>query len=558
MSSIYVISDLHIKKQRMTIFDDCYQETTFQFFEKQLTEDDLLLICGDLLDKGGLKDTEEVVSNSKNVLDYFCSLNCHVMFIPGNHDIADDLAVDLNHKYDRINEILRSCREKSTNLLPTNISNERVIVSTYVFDQKILIIGLNSTCNIGLKHESGSIDLEVLERELKEIRNRINNYDILTKVAILHHNCYPVGDNSKEIDLNNRENINGNIIGAADLRTLFQRNEIKVVISGHAHGNQTVGVKNYIGEKSIQYITVDSLTETGSDSISMSRFVISDSGTFQTQIIYAFTKVGSISKWSELKTLPLIENSESPFDCMSENLLSDNELKSKQNLFASNKDTINKYATDAITYLKDRIREKKLLKTGHFCNNDDCTLTWIDTTSFISDVYKLDKICCFFEKIYHDEIHKADVFIGLGMKGTILANALRVYSKKNIVVYYPDDDDDVENFNKTSSFENVLSNGKNFLILTDVYSSGNTVKKFYRKFRSYLESKEVQVMCVFNRSKTKACYGEITGGSNEVPVDDILYETYKLWSLCNIPAISCENTRSDCPIYKDSLCEISY
>lgn len=539
MSSIFTIADLHIKSDGMTILKDTFRDETNSFLLEKVHEDDLLLICGDLINQGGSSETEKVLENARDALDFFCSFKCPVMFIPGNHDISDELNDGtLTGKYSRVIEMLKLTSEKHANLLTSNISTNHVVVSHYEINE-FLIIGLNSTCSIGKEHGSGYIDAHQLKDDLDKLKNEIPNFDSLHKVVVTHHNFFPYGNNDTELEAYNRDTYNGNMRNSSEIKNLLNDYGVDITISGHTHGNQTVEVNNYFEENNQKYITVGSLEIQGNDSISMSEFKLSNSGKIYSQSIYAFTKVNNHGKWSLFRELSL--------DSSDAVQLEDYHTSSFESASQNKKEIASKKAEE---FLKKSIQEKRLLKTGHFCVDNECTLTWIDTTPYIVDASKLNEICIYFISKF-DELKEADVFIGIGMKGTIIANALSSYCRNAKVVYWPDENVVSDETYMTSFFKNDLSNYRKPFIITDVYSTGGTIQKVYNKFQRYLRNADFSVLCIFIRSKLRC-------DNLHVAENNFDLKRYKIRSLYSIPSISCSYTPDQCPIYKDNLCEIRF
>ncbi len=554
MNSLFVIADLHLD-----VAHECYLykrfDSVLNFFKDKCNDGDVIIICGDLFNRGGYEDTAEInLDEIAEMLKRLSELPVKIIFSPGNHDIATDILTNKkyskdselfedNEKYSRILSLFDRVNSKTENKINVSLSNETVIVDAQAIGNT-LIIALNSTHKIGIKNESGYIDEELLASELSELKRKYDDYDDLTKIAVLHHNVHVYGYSTQEEKAYNKEGSSGNVVNASEVIDILMQHGINDIICGHEHASQSYEYNNWLNFQRHRLHIVGSLGVDGTTH-TITEFSINDvDGSITKEIIYAYVEIANNGKFLLFDEFGPDQQLYSPFE---------NDICFESERIEQNKSR-KEHAEEAKKYLYDVIKEEKLIATGHYHKEKQGFLTWLDMTNLISKRRHMDMIIQSFLNVYGDIIEAADAYVGLGMKGTLLVNALRPFLGQRKVSYWYDSEPVSMEKETSKIFENNFISINRILIIEDIYCTGRSVDRFIVQNKNCLRDKEIDVLCVFDMSEREdLMYDRVH--------DDILVDetniTYKACALAYIPARKCgEDDYTRCKLYSENLCSI--
>lgn len=581
--TILFIADLHYSKKSI-LNKESYLNSFYQsILDKEKKSIDILVIAGDICDKGGNEhDYDKITNVIKQIMD---KLNIKkIVVVPGNHDVSravlegikGDNGVDgdqlwkYSQKYKYFKKIERL----------TDIDVEKVIVSKALIKDKFLFLGIDSNQRIGIKDEVGFIDPEKLEQELIELDNSYKK-DSLVKIVVMHHNPNIYDNQLEGIGENNY--VDSGKIGNFDkknwekIKNIFIKHNIKIVLTGHVHGSKAQFVSDCEdGDAGIYYSSV------GSIGVDFNNELLDILEKVDSRCLSQDDKEEKLSKLiNDLQTdnvLLSVSNRHNTYGIITvngnqlveqhyKNLADEGENKwipwyttpKKHNFY---KDKVTPFSSTTITEslnysqkdtdeeieerIMDIVRKEHLYKTGHFHRKDQCTMNWIDTSVLLTNVTYLKLITDYIVKKFNNIIDAAKCIVGLGMEGSILMTYIRYKYPEKLYSYYPS-----RNYNY-NEFENIILEGQeleNIVVLTDVIHTGSTLKTFAEENKDKIkDDNPVQAIAIFLTDR-------INDDSLTVPKNGDKNKNIEIrtQALLKVPIKPCGNNISSCEVLNSHL-----
>ena len=545
---------------------------------------DILVIAGDVCDKGGSEADYEKVADLINYIMEKIDIK-KVIVVPGNHDVNRNVLMGLRGDKDRDEDMMWKYVEKYKyfkNLSKINnvkIDLEKAIVSCELVCDNYLFMGIDSNCKIGITDGVGYVDVEKLENEFAELQNHYGEeYNDLMKIVVMHH--YPHYYVSHLEKAANNNNLCAKTIGNFDLdnweklKKLFNKYGVRVVLTGHIHGSQISATSDCEeGETEIYYSAIGSLgmnfnseladilkciDESSMTSSQQEKYheflewfesdsvILSVSNHHNTYGIitideekieeqhYKYLADEGVSKWVSWFRPPKQKRIMNTACTAGRNPFEKGDIKVKpkqEEIFEKN--------------ILDIIRQEHLYRTGHFHWKDQCVMNWIDTTALLINSKYLNMISnCIMSK-FSEILDRAECVIGLGIKGAIIMSSIRYKYPNKRFSYYPEEDKNYNEFEKC-----ILNNGNmdNIIVLTDVVHSGGTVKSFVENNKKQIAGNSVvEVITIFLTDETLEIESVIKGGDNQQMIE------IKVNELMKIPVRNCGKNSSNCSIIKEKL-----
>lgn len=256
------LSDIHLSKDNLDSLKDYYMESLLEDLLKFHNETpiDLILITGDLVDKGGESFGQEInpyqIFRIEVIDKIISTLDINVeqiLMIPGNHDIqrsqieedneyflngtlSSDLANERselfhdnfnndNKRISRFKEFEKNFHKYNTKYLYSN--NESLL--TYEKNGlKVGIALINDSwrCSASLKKDKHFIGY----RQLFRARNYFNKKETSLNIAVFHHPLNAINDNERE-----------------EITAILKTKNFDIAIFGHSHRHQADQLTSSIG-----------------------------------------------------------------------------------------------------------------------------------------------------------------------------------------------------------------------------------------------------------------------------------------------------------------------
>lgn len=460
---VLFLSDLHYKSDSI-LNDKEYMEELYDSINNNYNAIDMLVISGDICDKGGNEqDYEDVVKIINGIIE---KLNItYAIIVPGNHDVNRDILIGMKgQKGTDINNLWKYKEKYKYFMALQNVKNldlnvDKVIVCKVYIDKEFLFLGINSNQKIGVEDGLGYIDTEDLNKEMEELSIEYGEaFDDVVKIVVMHH--YPLFYNSRVEKAENNNAISEDAIGNFDkknwdkVKKIFNKYGVKIVLSGHVHGSQisTMSECEY-DETEIYYSTIGSLGINYNDEVSelIELFDAANIKDKKKNVYNVFreninnNKI-NISLTNRHNTYGIIELT--PYDICEKNYLNIAnegikkwiEWNIKKKNWTDSQDVANNPLEAGVVtseYIKketfediekniiDVVRKEKLFKSGHFHRKEHCVMSWIDTTMLLTNSGYLNLISNCIVNKFADILEDSNCVIGLGMKGAILMSVLR-------------------------------------------------------------------------------------------------------------------------------------
>lgn len=582
--NILFLADLHYTDKNMLNKDKYIQSFCESVNEKEDITIDVLVIAGDICDKGGSEDDYEKVAILINNIMQKINIE-KVIIVPGNHDVSRDILLGLRKKKDfDKNELWKYTEkyeffQKMRGIKKINFDLGRVIVSQELIKDRYLLMGINSNYKIGIEDGVGYVDIENLKKELDEIEKKYQQkYENLIKIVIMHHYPHQYISHLEKVSNNNK--IDAKTIGNFDLQNweelkkILNKHSVSIVLTGHVHGSQIETVSNCNeDEKEIYYSSIgsiglnfnseladilDCINEEQMSDFQQKRYqefkrwfeddevMLSISNRHNTYGIitisedkieeqhYKYLADEGITKWVPWYKPRKIKWLSSNKNNLSINPFDDNNIKVKD-----------RKKEDVEKKIMDIVREENLYKTGHFHWKDQCVMNWIDTSILLTNCQYLKMISDYITNGFSEILNNGNYIIGLGIKGAILMSSIRYNYPDKKYTYYPEND---ENFNE---FEKIILDNANMdriVVLTDVVHSGDTIKNFVLKNQKYIAGNSiVEVIAIFSTDDSVEIESVIKEGEKQQTIEININELLK------IPVRNCGKNSRNCIVIKEKL-----
>ena len=573
------ISDLHIDEDGSSMLQkENYRNTLIQSLMNQEGLD-TMIISGDIVNRGGSqKAYEEAEKILKGIIEKLNIVN--ILCVPGNHDVDRD---SLREKLNDTNQEDKLCRDYDTKFtqyqrflqnmnLKTNDQCGRV---TYVelHDSKIILLGLDSTDQIGIENQCGYINEEDLSEALRKIFDEKTKYREYIKFAILHHR--PIVYESRSQIYSEKGAIRGQY-GTCDLenweriKNILLQYDVHYILSGHVHGSESEQIRTFETENDqINYSTVGSIGVDFSKDIKellhqdkeknkdlIEKFETlkcygSISGNHNAYNLWTFSNKGLIQE-EQFKYIVdegkgrWLNWSTKTFEKGICDSMIDGVFSTEPQELPNHTDNAN--ILDVCSKeLLNCIRENKLYKTGHFHWKNSARLNWIDTSYFFCHKDKMNSIVKGIDFLFNaEELQNVDCIIGLGIKGSIMLSYVRFLFPDKVCSYLPENKNEYNNyelnlFGKNKSEVNI----KSIAVLTDVVHSGDTIhsliKEVYAKLKKYITYNVITII-------------DTTTDGNIAVIDGAA--AINLFSITRIKIFDCQGGREGCKIYTEKLANV--
>ena len=545
---------------------------------------DILIIAGDICDKGGCEeDYENAVSLINDIMDKLSIEKA--IIVPGNHDVSRDTLLGLRGKkgYDE-NKLWEYTEKydyfkKISDVKNFTLNLNSAIVSQELIKDRYLFMGINSNFKIGIEDGIGYVDIEKLEKELEGIKKSYGQkYMNMTKIVVMHHFPRQYISHLEKASNNNKTGPktigNFDLDNWTELKKLFNIFDVSIVLTGHVHGSQ-VNVSSDCdeGENEIYYSSIGSIGVNFNSELSdILKFVNENQMTNAQQ-----EKYKEFINWFESddvmlsisnrhNTYGIIMVSEDKIEEQHYIYLADEGVtkwvpwykpkKSKRLLNNSSSSSTSPFETDNVKVKQKKkedvekcimniVREEHLYKTGHFHWKDQCVMNWIDTSILLTNSRYLKMISDYIVNRFSEILDNAQYIVGLGMKGAILMTSFRYKYPEKKYTYYPEND---ENFNE---FEKCVLNNEmmdRIVVLTDVVHSGGTIKSFVEKNQNYIvDNSKVEVIAIFFTEDSVGIESVVKAGNKQQTIEININELLK------IPVRNCGKNSSNCNVIKEKL-----
>lgn len=573
------ISDLHIDEKGGSILQkENYVTTLIESLEDQ--EDlDTMIISGDIVNQGGSKKAyEEAEKILKKIQKELNILN--ILCVPGNHDVNRDLLKAKEKKLSNFDneEKLWSYYDTKLELyweflkhMGITLYNQCGLV-TYVVveDPNIIILGLDSTDQIGTEDQCGYINEETLTTSLEAVLGKADKYKGYVRLAVLHHR--PIVYESRVQIHTDKGSVVGQY-GTCDLenweriKKILLKYDVHYVLSGHVHGTQSEQIRTFEAkDDAINYSTVGSIgvdfskdikdllrKDLGKNEHLIKKFeelkcYESISGNHNAYNLWTFSGNGFI-KEEQFKYIVdegkgrWLNWSEKIFSEETQENIIEGVFSTEPQELPNNTDDTNELEICKKELLKC-IRENKLYKTGHFHWKNSARLNWIDTSYFFCHRDKMHTIVEGIEILFSEEkkLKNVDCIIGLGIKGSIMLSYVRFLFPEKVCSYFPENKNEYNGYELNLFEKNEKVDIKSIAVLTDVVHSGDTVRTFIEEVYKRIERYVVYNIITIIDTTTDDNIGEIEGATE-----------IHLFPITKIKVFDCQGGREGCKIYTEKL-----
>ncbi|MGE4512548.1 MAG: metallophosphoesterase [Chryseobacterium sp.] len=246
------LSDIHLNKENLTSLKDYYIEALIKDLvsfnsEKQI---DLILITGDLVDKGGASfgiENPYLIFETEFIDKLKATLKINtgqILMIPGNHDIerdkikeeneffltekltsdianvrSDKFREEFNEDNERIRRFKEFEKEFHKNTIDYEYSNNESLCIYEKDGVKLGIALINDSwrCSASLKKEQHFIGY----RQLFRAQNKFKTYPTNMNIAVFHHPLNAINENEKD-----------------EINSILKSKDFDIAIFGHSHRHE--------------------------------------------------------------------------------------------------------------------------------------------------------------------------------------------------------------------------------------------------------------------------------------------------------------------------------
>lgn len=592
MASIILhISDLHVSLDKMYNGDEkkhdsylsateendsslLYIEQFVEFVKKRIEGKTIyLLITGDITDWGEQIEFEYAEKYLNKIVSELAISKENILLLPGDHDlnrraIENQLAENPNSQLESINEAkFHNFKNFYNSFLGKEFNPNLVLFENLIIDDKLQLIGINSSYKIDLKQTEGLISIEKFEEEIKPY---LLNQE-LKSIICCHHNVVSVHENKKSGQWN--------IHNRTRFLNKLQELEINFIFSGNEH---TSSLEKH-NQSDILISDSGPLSSKKNDSAFKIYEVDINDNIILKNNIYGLIKTGAfenpyhweqrnnnLCKQENVIKIRISDNPNIPNEVTE--ILSEVNSSSQIASFApptfAEKNENNVYENQFYTdELYKKVKELNIFHTGHFHWSETSRAhNWIDISKLIEDKENLN----FLKNAIIDVLEKKilpeniDLIIGLGYEGNILATKAAIkFNKPYSFLPYSYRHNEHHSTETELNFNNLENKFKNVLIITDVVNDGRTIRKLIKKRQNefFTNVEKVYVISLFYTGdsiinndilntdfmKSKVDYDL----STDEEVNNIEFYTVKSLKVEKCPYGN--NFRNDCFIYKDEL-----
>jgi orotate phosphoribosyltransferase len=551
-----------------------YIERFIEFVKAQVGDKTVfLLVTGDLTDWGEQIEFEYAEKYLNKITAALGILKSNILLIPGDHDLnRRAIENQLAEKPDSTLELINDAKFLNfTNFyksfLGKDFNPNSIIFDTLIINDRIQLLGINSSYKIDLKQKEGSISIDKFEEEIKKYQIS----DELKTIFCCHHNIVSSHENKKsgQWEINNR----------ARLLSKLQEHSINFVFSGNEH---TSSLEKY-GQGEIIFSDSGPLTSKKNDSAFKIYEIELTEDIILTNNIYGLIKTGAFENpyhWEQRNNSHCKQDKTiKVFIKKTPNITDDiTEIPSKVNI-DSNTNLIeqtselplsekNTYYSPLYTdVLYNKVKELNIFYTGHFHWSETSRAhNWIDISKLIENKENLNFLKNAVIDVLETKIQSEniDLIIGLGYEGNILATKAAIkYNKPYSFLPYSYRHHEHHSTETELNFENVPKSFKNVLIITDVVNDGRTIRKLINKRQNKFFSNvdKIYVISLFYTGESILNnnilnFEFIKNIKNYDLFTDEEVNNIEFYTVKSLKVEKCpygKNFREECFIYKDEL-----
>lgn len=591
-SVILHISDLHVSLDKKydgtpknhdsylsATDDDCnflYIERFTEFVKSHIKKSKIyLLITGDITDWG---EQIEFAYAEKYLEKIIAELNidkANILLIPGDHDLnRRSLETQIaSNQHSTTEEKNIAKFQNFTNFYLSFLNKEfnpnLVLFDSLLIDDKIQLLGINSSFKIDLMQTLGAIPIEKFVEEL----NVCNDSKNIKNILCTHHNITSSHEDKKsgQWDPANRSR----------LISKLQENGINFILSGNEHtsslkklANDEIFISDSGALSSKKNDSAFKIYELNFDNedivLSNKLFGLQKLGDFENPYHWDIRN-NHLAKQDEIlkifsKTPPVIDEEITDIINLTTSV-NVKQLSVEVEVEQTTQIIENYYNSEYTDILYNKVKKLKIFHTGHFHWSETSRAhNWIDISKLIENKENLN----FLKNSIIDVLDKKikaeniDLIIGLGYEGNILATKSAIkYNKPYSFLPYSYRHHEHHEFETELNFENTHQQYKNVLIITDVVNDGRTIRKLIKKrqdpFFNYVD--KIYVISLFYTGESNLNYDILNFDfiktipnydlENDEEVNNIEYYTVKSLKVEKCPYG--KNFREECFIYKDQL-----
>lgn len=570
------ISDLHFSEkeeyisllQKKIFVDDWIASL------KNIEALDTLIISGDLVDRGGseriYKKIDELIGRLRDELGIR-----NILCVPGNHDvnrgllngISGDENVDPGRLWEHYDVKLKYYWRfiKRNNL--HHYQNSGLVSYEILNSPNMILLGIDSTDQIGINDYYGSVNVEKLKEALNNILGKPGEkYKDYIKIAVLHHRPIVYESASQRITENNGLEIGQ--YGTCDsgnwgtIRKILLEYDVHYVLTGHVHGSQSGQIRPYESDHDeINYSTVGSIGVDFSrelkelldvernaellEKLTDLRCYGSLNGNHNAYNIWTFDDNGLVK---EEQYKYIIDEGKRRWCKWGDKNFGKEEENAQGGVFdtevtiePTSKEEEENYEEKILA----KVRDNELYRTGHYHWKNSARLNWIDTSYFLQNREMMFYIARGINDLFakNESLNGVDCIIGLGIKGSILLSYVRFLFPEKKCSYLPENKKEYNHYEMALFGEN--EEIKSIAVLTDVVHSGNTIKDFaneiYEKNKKFLY---INVVTIFDATPN----GIIATIQHKAK--------FELFSLAKIKVVDCSGGGENCDIYIKKLANV--
>lgn len=555
-----------------------------------------LIISGDLADQSKEDEYIELKRILEKIITELSIDKKEILIIPGDHDVnwiestnaynsqgisKEKKAFEFHEQKfkfftDFYNDFFKGT---SKEFIP-----QKVIVDKLVIDEhKIIYIGFNSNFRIGAKSGLGYIDVDILEKELKEIETEYNEY---SKIAVFHHNlkAFYDHDNKGQWEASN----------LITIKSKLENFQIKCYIYGNEHtpASEVINVTTHVSIGSLSmknpipnFKVLEIINDEASQKLDLliNCFEISNYNRNDIHNHGSWKRIDDNTDIGELKYIKLIEplvvmdyTNSTDLPAIDEDEISTQKGVNKKSEIIIKSDVPKNYIhfqQDDEDHLKllEIIKTKKIFHSGHFHWSETSRAhNWIDVSKILNDRNNLLDAKNFILNIIDKNKLEFDFIIGLGIEGNMLATRTSIiHDKPYTFLPYSYRYDDHSDFEKKLNFEND-GTINTVLIITDVVHDGRTIRKLLHKkredntFEFFKKIEKVIVLSLFYTGelpKDTSSYHNLLNKCEEDEKfdneNDHIEERIQFHFVSHIKVETCpytkDNYKTDCIIVKEGL-----
>lgn len=590
-NKIIHISDLHISLQSKLEGDRINTDTFLQIPNKKedaknfidifinyiLEECDIknetlyLLITGDITDCGAKLEFQYALEFFRDIISRLRIDTNNILLIPGDHDIDKKELENLTYSKETVTleekniAKFKNFKEFYFELLGREFDPNKIIFETLKFDDKLILVGINSSYYIDLENKEGQVDIDKLRQEF----DLLENDEELKCVVCCHHNITSNHDdrNRGQWDKSNRTRF----------LSFLTEKKINFIFSGNEHTNSCKTI--------MECITISdsgTLTNRTYDSAFKIYELKNVANIVLINHIHALQKIGHNDKpyfWQKrinqnalqtpefeihIKFPPILEEDSS----LIPEVLTENEVETITDEASNIKYvTLEKYDNKTISdYLYVSVQRLNLFHSGHFHWSETSRAhNWIDTSKLIESKENLDFVKnAVIDVIEQKEIqNKVHLIIGLGYEGNIISTKAAIkFNLPYTFLPYSYREEEHNNFENELNFVNPNGEFQNVLIITDVVNDGRTIRKLVKNHWAFFEKvMNVYVISLFYTGHLELNsnilnYDIVSKQNGFDPSNDEMINNITFYSVKSLKVEKCpygKDFRESCLIVKDKL-----